>query len=190
MLLPLPAFAHDISAQDFFRADREYWSKGSKLPRGPGKASVFSLDNNAPRGAAQKEVADAVAAEVRKRLGAQHVETALRLTKLESGFRCHVLGPKTRHGRAVGPLQIMPSSARALGISNIASCEAQITAGVLHMKKCLSVGAVTYRDMAACHVSGWGGWNKRLNRKANAYRNQYIRMANASSVPAWAGGYR
>jgi hypothetical protein len=58
------------------------------------------------------------------------------------------------------------------------------------MEKCLSVGAKTYPQMAACHVAGWGGWNKRLTRKAERYKQQYIRMAAASNVPAWAGALR
>jgi DNA-binding transcriptional MocR family regulator len=55
------------------------------------------------------------------------------------------------------------------------------------MEKCLSVGAKTYNQLAACHVAGWGGWNKRLNRQAERYKQKYIRMAQASKVPSWAG---
>jgi hypothetical protein len=78
-----------------------------------------------------------------------------------------------------------------LGIDSLhGDCKAQITAGILHMEKCLSVGAKSYSQMAACHVAGWGGWNKRLTRKAERYKQQYIRMAAASNVPAWAGALR
>ncbi len=182
----------DESAADFFRKDRDYWSKGLKAPDTPNWAGSLNLGSvDIPHGADRQAVAKAVADEARKRLGDEHVNSALRLTKLESGFRCHVLGPKTRHGQAVGPLQVLPSSARALGVENLhRDCKAQITAGILHMEKCLKAGARTYNDMAACHVAGWGGWNKRLNRRAERYKQQYIRMAQASNVPAWAGTLR
>lgn len=179
--------AADESAADFFRKDQQYWSKGLRAPETPSWAGTLDLGAVPPDRA---KVAGMVAAEARNRLGADRVEDALRLTKLESGYRCHVLGPKTRHGRAVGPLQVMPKSAEAFGISAHdlhRDCKAQITAGILHMEKCISVGAKTYNQLAACHVAGWGGWNKRLNRKAQAYRAKYVRMAQASKVPAWAG---
>ena len=177
--------AANESAADFFRKDREYWSRGMKAPDSPSWAGSLYFSPSDPNKA---KVAEMVASEARARLGSQHVETALRLTKLESGYRCHVLGPKTRHGRAVGPLQVLPSSARALGVDSLHNdCKAQITAGILHIEKCISVGAKTYNQLAACHVAGWGGWNKKLNRKATAYRAKYVRMAQASKVPSWAG---
>jgi len=176
--------AADESAADFFRKDREYWSRGLRAPDNQWTGALYFKPTNT----SQAKVAEMVAAEARARLGNQHVESALRLTKLESGYRCHVLGPKTRHGRAVGPLQVLPSSGKALGVENLHNdCKAQITAGILHMEKCLQAGAKTYNQMAACHVAGWGGWNKRLNRRAEKYKQKYIRMAQASKVPAWAG---
>jgi len=180
------------SAADFFRKDRDYWSKGLRAPDTPKWAGSLNLGSvDIPNSSDRQAVAKAVADEARRRLGDEHVNSALRITKLESGFRCHVLGPKTRHGRAVGPLQVLPSSARALGVEDLhKDCKAQITAGILHMEKCLQAGARTYRDMAACHVAGWGGWNKRLNKRAERYKQKYIRMAQASNVPAWAGTLR
>ena len=177
--------AANESAAEFFRKDRDYWSRGIKAPDSASWAGGLYFSPSDPNKA---KVAEMVASEARARLGSQHVETALRLTKLESGYRCHVLGPKTRHGRAVGPLQVLPSSARALGVDSLHNdCKAQITAGILHIEKCISVGAKTYNQLAACHVAGWGGWNKKLNRKAQAYRAKYVRMAQASKVPSWAG---
>lgn len=180
------------SAADYFRKDRDYWSKGLRAPDTPRWAGSLNLGSvDIPNNSDRQAVAKAVADEARRRLGDEHVNSALRITKLESGFRCHVLGPKTRHGRAVGPLQVLPSSARALGVEDLhKDCKAQITAGILHMEKCLQAGARTYKDMAACHVAGWGGWNKRLNRRAERYKQKYIRMAQASNVPAWAGTLR
>lgn len=177
--------AADESAADFFRKDRDYWSQGLRAPDTPNWAGKLYFEPINPNKA---KVAQMVAAEAKARLGSEHVETALRLTKLESGYRCHVLGPKTRHGRAVGPLQVLPSSARALGVEDLhRDCKAQITAGILHMERCLSVGANTYKKMAACHVAGWQGWNRKLNKRAESYKQKYIRMAQASKVPSWAG---
>jgi hypothetical protein len=46
---------------------------------------------------------------------------------------------------------------------------------------------MTHRQMSACHVAGWGGWNKKLNKKAERYKQQYIKMAAVQKVPNWAG---
>jgi hypothetical protein len=126
-------------------------------------------------------VAQAVHRQATARLGSRWADTAVRLAKVESGWRCHVRGPKTRVGRAVGPLQIMPGSARALGFIDMKrlqrDCAYQIAAGVEHMALCIRSGVRTGPQMAACHVAGVGGWNRRLNRSAEAYKRQYIRMA-------------
>lgn len=179
------------SAAEFFAKDRIYWSKGLKAPQNADWFGGFSGSLN--KHSSKVDVAKAVADEARARLGADHVDDALRLTRLESGFQCHVLGPKTRHGRAVGPLQVLPSSALELGISAeqlSSDCKAQIAAGIMHMNKCLESGANTYSKMAACHVAGWKGWNVKLTRKAEAYKKKYVRMAQASSVPSWVGTLR
>jgi len=177
----------DESAADFFRKDREYWSKGLIPPASPSWAgSIDYTAMNQPKSKVAKMVAD----EARSRLGKKYVDSALKLAKLESGYRCHVLGPKTRHGRAVGPLQVLPSSARALGVYNMqGNCKAQITAGILHMEKCIKSngGSMTHRQLSACHVAGWGGWNKKLNRTAERYKQQYIKMAAVQKIPGWAG---
>lgn len=189
-----PLTANEESAADFFRKDREYWSKGLVAPNTPSWAGSLSLGAmRPPKNSSQEEVARAVADAARQMLGEAHVNSALRLTKLESGFRCHVKGPATRHGRAVGPLQVLPKSAEALGISAAdlhRDCIAQINAGILHMDRCIKAGAVQYHQLASCHVSGWHGWNRRLARNAEKYRQKYIRMAAASNVPAWAGSLR
>jgi hypothetical protein len=184
---PLAPLQANEPAHEFFTKDKNYWSKGLKAP-----ASEFwagSIDFSA-MDQSKSKVAKMVASEARSRLGEKYVESALKLTKLESGYRCHVLGPKTRHGRAVGPLQVLPSSAAALGIHNMhGNCKAQIVAGILHMDRCIKSngGSMTYRQLSACHVAGWGGWNKKLNRKAERYKQQYVRMAAAQKVPSWAG---
>jgi hypothetical protein len=173
LLLCAPTTAEE-SAADFFRKDLqmrgEYPAPDVEISR-----RTHTVQDNS--------VAKKVAAATRQRLGEKYVDSMLRLTKLESGFRCHVRGPRTRHGRAVGPLQVMPGSAVALGISVKdlnSSCDAQIEAGIRHAAKCISVGATSHRQLAACHVAGWGGWNKRLRGKHEAYKQRYIRMAAAT----------
>lgn len=187
----IPPVMAEESAAEYFAKDRMYWSKGFKAPQNADWFGGFNGSLN--KNSSKVDVAKAVADEARSRLGADHVEDALRLTRLESGFQCHVLGPKTKHGRAVGPLQVLPSSAFELGISasDLSSdCKAQIAAGIMHMDKCLKSGANTYKKMAACHVAGWRGWNVKLSRRAEAYKQKYVRLAQASSVPSWVGSLR
>lgn len=127
----------------------------------------------------KQAVADMVAAETARRLGAQWVPTALKLAKIESSYNCGAVGPRTRHGNARGVLQVMPASARALGYDprRLNECQYGISAGVAHLKRCYEYGARTHAQMASCHVSGWHGFNRKLNRRAEIYRQKYIRMA-------------
>ncbi len=127
----------------------------------------------------KKIVADMVAREVSAKLGQEWVQTALKLTKLESGFNCNAVGPKTRHGRAQGLLQVMPGTARAMGYdpSRLRECQYGLAAGVEHMKRCLSSGVRTHAQMASCHVSGFSGWKMRLNARSESYRKKYVRLA-------------
>ncbi len=161
------------SAAEFFNNERNNWKKVEA-------SSPHHMDLSPDK----RHVAKMVSSEVTARLGSQYVEIALKLTKLESNFRCHILGPKTRHGRAVGPLQVLPSSARALGVHNMTgNCQAQVLAGILHMKMCIDAGAYSHKNLAACHVAGVGGWNKRLNKRSELYKQQYIRMAALTRAP-------
>lgn len=183
-----PLGAEQESAAEFFYKDRLYWSKGidapSKLSWAGGLSPVSSRTPD------KETVAKMVAYAAREKLGQERVSDTLRITRLESGYRCHVLGPKTKHGRAVGPLQVLPKSAEALGISTHdlhTDCKAQIEAGLRHMEKCIDAGARSYNQLAACHVAGWQGWNRRLSRRAEAYKQKYVRMAATTQVPAWAG---
>jgi hypothetical protein len=187
-LSPSQSKADEESTAQFHINDSLYYRKGLKVPepqterqRSPSKGSVALSQE-------KQRVADAVARATRNKVGESYVDDVLRLTKLESGFTCHVLGPRTRHGRAVGPLQVMPRSGEALGVSTKdlhASCDAQIEAGLRHIEKCISVGATAYKQLAACHVAGWDNWDRTLNRKSAEYRERYIRMAMA--VPSQKG---
>lgn len=161
----------------FFLTDKTYIAMAERNSIWNDTAKkVGSIPNN------KQAVVDALASATRKKLGEKYVDDVLRLAKLESNFTCHIKGPQTRVGRAVGPLQVMPSSAEALGVSRQdlhASCEAQIEAGLRHVEKCISVGATTFKALAACHVAGWVGWNQRLAKRHEEYKQKYIRMAMA-----------
>jgi hypothetical protein len=169
ILLALPA--HAEGAADFFRADLE--RRG--LSGASGAPARVALPPH------RSGVAKAVHARASARLGPRWGDFAVRLSKIESGHRCHVLGPRTRSGRAVGPLQIMPRSAAGLGFTDVKrlhrDCAYQIAAGVAHMERCLAAGAATPRLMAACHVAGWHGFQRRLNPRAQAYKRAYVRLA-------------
>ena len=56
-------------------------------------------------------------------------------------------------------------------------CEYGIAAGIMHMQRCVAAGVRTHAQMSACHVAGWGGWQRRLASRAERYKQQYIRMA-------------
>ena len=187
-LFPSLLKAEEETAGQFFRNDQEFWSKGLKLPdKEPDKKRV-AVRKSAALSQDKQEVANAVAKATRSKVGEAYVDDVLRLAKLESGFTCNIRGPKTRHGRAVGPLQVMPHSGVALGISSKdlhTSCDAQIEAGLRHVEKCISVGATSYKQLAACHVAGWDNWDKKLNRKSAEYRERYIRLA--MSIPSQKG---
>jgi len=169
------------SSADFFRKDREYWSKGLKAP------AIETYKNDIPRQTHQidnqkQAVADEVAKTAQYRLGSEWVDTALKITKIESGFRCNAVGPRVHGGRARGAMQVMPGTARALGYApnELTTCEVGIEAGIAHMRRCLDAGVKTPTQMAACHVAGWGGWNTKLRKKSEMYKHQYVRMVMAA----------
>lgn len=139
--------------------------------------------------ATKASVAQQIAEGARAKLGDQWVASALKIGKIESGYTCHAKGPKTRHGRAVGPMQVLVPSAASLGISAWelnSSCAVQIEAGLRHMERCVKLGAHTEAQMASCHVSG-NPFKGKLVRKAERYRQQYVRMAAAAKIPSWVG---
>jgi hypothetical protein len=174
LLIATPALA-DMNAAEFFQRDRSgRWT-------GPLVNEVRSPYGTLPKqmSAKRQEVARIVAREAQARLGSQWVDSALKLAKIESSYNCAAVGPKTRHGRARGVLQVLPSSARALGFdpSRLNECDYGVRVGTAHMEACIRSGVKTHAQMAACHVAGWGGWNKRLARKPEIYKQQYIRLA-------------
>jgi len=126
-------------------------------------------------------VVDQITKVVRKELGEEWVESALKIAKVESGFNCKATGPRTRHGHAKGVFQMLDSSAKSLGFdpAKMYDCNENIAAGVAHMKVCIKYGVKDPRGMAACHVAGWNRWNVKLARQHEMYKQKYIRMATA-----------
>lgn len=178
LLLATPAAA-EMSAAEFFQRDRaNQWT-------GPLVNEIHSPYGTLPKTyvpADRQYVARIVERHARMRLGERWVSTALRLTRLESGFRCGAQGARVRsHGgdRAQGALQVMPRTARAMGLDprRLTECEYGIAAGIAHMERCIASGVRTHAQMSACHVAGWGGWNKRLATRPEQYKQKYIRMA-------------
>jgi hypothetical protein len=170
---PALASTDDMSSSEFFNRERTGNWKQAADPFTETNRSVKTI---VP--ANRQSVADMVADETAKKIGSAWVGTALRLAKIESNFNCGAVGPKTRHGRARGVLQVMPGSARALGYDprRLNECRYGIAAGVAHMQMCIAYGVKSHKQMASCHVSGPHGWKTRLNRRAENYRNQYVRM--------------
>lgn len=167
LLASSPALA-EMSPAEFFTRDRSgNW----------GDARQAAPSTIAVRGDVQKIVARQAA----QKLGPKWVDAALRIAKLESGFNCKATGPATRHGRARGVMQVMPGSARALGYDprRLHECEYGVAAGIAHMALCVQSGVRNVQEMGRCHVAGVGGWNKRLNRSAERYKQRYVAMITA-----------
>lgn len=123
--------------------------------------------------AERQEVAAKLAAAVRARMGEQWVQPALQIGKVESGYNPRAVGPKTRHGHALGVGQLLLSSAAALGYRGDArgllDADTNIEYTIRHMEKCIQAGVTTAHDMAGCHVAGWANYRSR-SRYARAYR--------------------
>ena len=107
-------------------------------------------------------VPDMIARHVAATIGPRWINTALRIAKIESGFRCGA-----RNGRAVGVFQ--NTDPARFGVSRRAAltCSGGVAAGVAHMAACIRLGARTDRQMAVCHNTG----NPFARRTERAYRN-------------------
>ena len=128
---------------------------------------------------AAASVQQMIATETTRQIGAQWTPTALRIAKLESGYRCNAVGPKTRHGRARGVFQVMPGTARSMGYNpaRLHECGYGIAAGVSHMRLCIASGVRTQAQMASCHVSGTHGWKVWLKPRAERYKQKYVQRS-------------
>ena len=114
------------------------------------------------------DVVAEIRAQVGEKLGRKWENVAVRIAYVESRHNPRAIGPHTKHGRARGVMQVMPRSARALGYDprRLHEMRYGIAAGVAHMKLCLQSGVRTERQMAACHVSGIGGWKRQTRSNA------------------------
>lgn len=98
---------------------------------------------------------------------------ALRVAWVESRHRCDAIGPRTRYGRAQGPLQIMPRSATGLGHRGgpLNNCGAGLHYGMKHLAMCYRLAKGDHALTARCHLSGPGGLRNR-----SRYANEYVRL--------------
>ena len=173
--ISVPAAAQEDAA-DFFRKDKMYWSQGLKAPE------VLSYNDDVSRihnvSKRKRIVRRMVAHQARKKLGRRWVRSAVKIAYVESRFNPKAVGPKTRHGRARGVMQVMPKSARAMGFNPRRLNEAAygIAAGIEHMRLCINSGVRTDAEMSACHVAGTRGWAIRLRKRAQRYKRIYVAM--------------
>lgn len=174
IVLTSPAAAED--AADFFRKDKLYWSQGLKVPAVPSyNDNVGSIRSVSKR---KQIVRRMVAKQAKKKLGTRWVRSAVKIAYVESRFNPKAIGPKTRHGRAMGVMQVMPGSALAMGFNPRRLNEAAygIAAGIEHMRLCIASGVRTDAEMSACHVAGTRGWKIRLSKNAQRYKHVYVAM--------------
>lgn len=120
---------------------------------------------------------DAIIAEIRTQtaasIGKRWSDVAVRIAYVESRYNPRAIGPRTKHGRAAGVMQVMPGTARALGFNprRLSEPSYGIAAGVAHMRLCIQHGVTTNAQMAACHLRGIGGW-----RNKSALKSKYVAM--------------
>lgn len=111
------------------------------------------------------------------------VELALAVAHVESGMRpAHVVtGPPTRYGRAVGTLQVLPSTGRAMGCGNLRDTRQNVRCGVRYLRASLNrYGG----DPGLAALSFHGGHNRRLwGPRTQRYRQMVLaRMGRGQSV--------
>lgn len=100
------------------------------------------------------------------------VELAIAVAKHESGILCGVVGS---HGE-VGPLQILPSTARGMGYRDIRhkGCAAQTDAGMAHLARCYRGMGGNRWAAAACHNQGFSAITGRIREQAKRYANKVM----------------
>lgn len=99
-------------------------------------------------------------------------EFALDVAKHESGIRCGLVGS---HGE-VGPLQILPSTARGMGYRDIRhkGCAAQTDAGMAHLARCYRGMGGNRWAAAACHNQGFSAITGKITARAKRYANKVM----------------
>jgi soluble lytic murein transglycosylase-like protein len=150
----------------------------------------------------RKDVAQLV-----KQSAAKHsvpASIAVAVTHVESRFRCNAIGPMTRYGRAMGPLQILPTSARGMfaydgPTARLATCEEGLEYGMRHLARCFKLAGGDPRATAHCHVQGphrnpfqpinayarnYGNWVMAQYRR-DPSRTYFAAYSGISGVPNW-----
>lgn len=176
------AFALVVAATPAFaeQSHAEYWNEEAARQAALPVASQKAVRSSSDCAHIKAIVAD----EVRRQIGEKWVPVALRIAYVESKFNPSAVGPKTRHGRAQGVMQVMPGTARAMGYdpSRLRDARYGAAAGVAHMRMCIASGVRTDHEMALCHVSGVGGWKRRLSGKDEKYKTKYTALVRNARV--------
>ena len=123
------------------------------------------------------------------------VDFALRVARQETGGKGGRCGFRGAAGE-VGPLQILPATARGMGYRGVASatCEAQVDAGMAHLAQCWRHFRVEWMA-AACHNQGHrtiqtGKFAKSAKRYAAAVTGAAIKTTQkAAQVTVEAASY-
>lgn len=92
------------------------------------------------------------------------VKFALRMAKIESGVRC---GQRNPRSTASGPLQILKSTARAMGYRGDirrASCAVQTHYGMKHLAMCYRGARGNQALAKQCHQRGVSALYRKRNR--------------------------
>jgi soluble lytic murein transglycosylase-like protein len=100
------------------------------------------------------------------------VDFALRVARHETGGKGGRCGLRGAAGE-VGPLQILPSTARAMGYRGVvgATCEAQTDAGMAHLAYCYRKTSTQWLA-AACHNQGVSvAYGRKVSASARRYAN-------------------
>lgn len=162
----------EMSAAEFFARDK---AKDFK------SASIYGTLNYSNTSMAKSDVIHKVAS--RATAEGVPVNFALRITKVESGFQCHVVGPKTKHGRAQGVMQILPSTAAKMGHQggDLANCEDGLNYGMAYLSLCYQLAGKDEAKASACYV---GGENMATGPKGK-YAKKYVKMVKYASVPTF-----
>jgi soluble lytic murein transglycosylase-like protein len=98
-------------------------------------------------------------------------EYMLALGEVESNLRHDAVGTYGERG----PLQVLPSTFRALGGKNIGNWRETTSVGVLYFSKCLKAAKGDYRLAAIYYNAGIGNKNDRARRYASKVSRSYHR---------------
>lgn len=113
------------------------------------------------------------------------VTLALAVAHVESGLRpAHlVTGPPTRYGRALGTMQVLPSTGRAMGCGNLRDTRANVRCGVRYLRASLTRNG---GDHGLAALEYHGGPNRRLwGARTHRYRQAVLARTGAREQTAW-----